>query len=426
MSARLGVELAPHVIRAVRIDGSLKPRVSVAELPWDPDKPQEAAAALRAELGPARRLGVAIDLAFLYAKHVKLPPIAPAERRRILTLEPERFFPVRAEDLVLSIREHDNLVFAMKESLLAGWIAALETLAPVDMVEPTPVALARALTKASIRDAVVLSHGHGTDIGVVELQDGRVSRVRRVHGEPAELAALVSANTASDAVAPRPTYVRSLNGDRAESLASLVPQLTLEALPPVAGVAAPYLAAYGAALGVGCDLGEALVAPELARRITRRRLRGVAVAAAACLATLLFAVASLDAYRARTLRELNAAIASLREPAAAVQVVQGEAASLAREARAVATLEAERSDPLRVLLALSERLPRDAHIQSIQGNGLEWQIDGYAKDAARLVPLLEAHPNLKGVHFLTATSRARLNDGIYDSFSLAFHYVPTP
>ncbi|HYL22152.1 MAG TPA: hypothetical protein VEU74_10355, partial [Gemmatimonadales bacterium] len=150
--ARLGVELAARTLRGVRVDGWPTPRTRVVEIPWDRDHPDEAVQVLGQHLGGARRIAVAVDLALLYTKRLKLPARPAAERRAILRLEPERFFAVRAEDMVPAVRADDDLVFAAKEAPLATWVAALERLAPVDLVEPSPVALSRALARAPLND----------------------------------------------------------------------------------------------------------------------------------------------------------------------------------------------------------------------------------------------------------------------------------
>src|SRR5205823_12405420 len=113
--ARLGVELGPRAIRAVRVEGWPRRGTRVVEIEWDPDSPDEAVGTLAEHLGAVRRIAVAVDLPLLFIKRVKLPALPAAERRNILRLEPERFFAVRSEDLVSAVRD-DDLVFAVKET----------------------------------------------------------------------------------------------------------------------------------------------------------------------------------------------------------------------------------------------------------------------------------------------------------------------
>src|SRR5256885_10010179 len=65
--------------------------------------------------------------------------------------------------------------------------AALQELGPVDVIEPGPVALARALARAQLTAAVVLLDGQGDGVGGVEIRDGRVTRARRSEEHTSEL-----------------------------------------------------------------------------------------------------------------------------------------------------------------------------------------------------------------------------------------------
>jgi len=365
---------------------------------------------------------VAVDLSFLFAKQVRLPPLAPAEKRRILTLEPERFFPVRAEELVLALRAEDNLVFAVRASVLGTWLAAFETIAPVELVEASPVSLARALGRVDPAETTILMEEKDANVGMVEVGAGRVRRVRRIGNDPAELARAV----ADTGEGVRQMYLRPLNGDRGWHPAGSAGADGAGELPSVAGVAPPYLAAYGAALGLGGELDEALLPADFYRRIAGRRRRSVALAAVACVLALSFALFSLDGFRSRTLRKLDAAIARVQQPAEQVLALKRQADTLTREARGVAGIEAQRLDPVAGLGALTRRLPPRAHLTALRSSGPDWQIDGYAPEAAPLVARLEEDSLFEDVHFLSATSRTRLNGQVYESFSIALRLVSAP
>src|SRR2546427_500323 len=112
----LGIELGARALRGVRLEGWYRPQARVVEVEWDPDNPTEAVGALRQHLGPAQRVAMTLDLPLLFVKQVKLPPLSEAEKRNILRLEPERFFAVRAEELVPAVRGDDDLVFAAREA----------------------------------------------------------------------------------------------------------------------------------------------------------------------------------------------------------------------------------------------------------------------------------------------------------------------
>src|SRR5207245_4581959 len=220
MMARLGVEVGPRALRGVRLDGWYRPRARVGEVECDPEHPAEAVEALRQHLGPAHRIAVALDLPLLFIKQVKLPPLSETEKRNILRLEPERFFAVRAEELVPAVRGDDDLVFAAREAPLANWVAALQELGPVDVIEPGPVALARALARAQLTAAVVLLDGQGDGVGVGESRAGRVTRARRVFRELEDATAALREN----GVATGTIYLTPWNEDRVSVLGALLPE----------------------------------------------------------------------------------------------------------------------------------------------------------------------------------------------------------
>ncbi len=403
MMARLGVELGARALRGVRLEGWLRPRARVVEVECDPANPAEAVEALRQHLGPARRIAIALDVPLLFMKRVKLPPLGEPEKRNILRLEPERFFPVRAEEIVPAVRD-DDLVFAAKEAPLATWVAALEELGPVEMVEPGPLALARALAQVQLMGALVLLDGQDDGIGVVEIREGRVTRARRVFGALDDAAAALLENGGASGGVP--IYLTPWNEERARVLGTLLPEAMVRPLPTVADVVGPFLPAFGAALGIGTkpNFARTLVSPELGARITARWWRELGLAVAVAAAALVFAVASADAWRARATREL----------------------ALDREAQAIRQVEQKRPDPLGVLLALSKQLPAGAYLRGIRWSGTEWQIDGYAPNTSRLMAQLGAAPEFKEMRFLSATTRGALGENNYESFALAFRYAPAP
>ena len=419
MTVRLGLELGPNLVRAVRLDRWGRNRVQIFEHHWDPADPAPVVAALRESLGTVGRIAVTVDLSFLFAKQVRLPPLSAVEKRRILNLEPERFFPVRAEELVLAAREEDNLVFAVRTSVLRAWLEAFEAVGPVELVEPLPVSLARVLGKVDGGEATLLMEEKGEGVGIAEIGAGRVRSIRRT-SDPSEVTSAVG-DTAQSA---RQVYRRPLNGNA--NWQPLEGVTGAGELPSVAGVAPSHLGAYGAALGIGSELDEGLLPADLARRITRRRRRSLILGGLACVLALVFALLSLDAFRSRTLRKLEVESARLRQSAERALTFQRQTDALGQEARSVAAIEAERMDPVTAFAALTRRLPPGAHVSALRATGRDWQIDGVAREAAPLVGRLEDDPWFENVHFLSATSRTRMDGKLYESFSIAFRLVPAP
>jgi hypothetical protein len=421
VSARIGLELGPDLIRAVRIEGSGRAGVRTFEQHWDPSQPAEAVAALRESLGKAGRIALTVDLSYLFAKQVRLPAVPTSEKRRILMLEPERFFPVRGEDLVLAVRGEDNLVFAVRSSVVGPWLEALEAIAPVELVEPSPVSLARALGRTDPGVSTILTEEKDEGVGIAEVGGGKVRRIRRVRSDPAELDAAVTPTDETGRV-----YLRPLNGSQGWLPKASVKMKGVRELPSVGGVPPSHLAAYGAALGLGGSLDEALLPADLSHRIMRRRQRSCVLAAIACVLALVFAMLSLDQFRSRSLRKLDAEIARVRERGEGALAVERQADALNRETRAVASLDSGQVDYPGALAALTLRLPAGAHVRALRSTGLDWQIDGDAREAAPLVSRLEEDPRFEDVHFLAATSRVPLDGKTYESFSIALRLVPAP
>ena len=418
MNSRLGIELGAHTIRGVRLEGWPRRRVRFAEVAWDSDNLQGAVDSLLQHLGSAQRLGVALDLSLLFVKQVKLPPLPAADKANIVRVEPERFFPVRLDDLVPVARDEDDLVFAARETPYTAWVTALEQLGPIDRVEPGPVALTRALARARIQHGTVLT-GDGA---VVEIRQGRVLRARRVFGDVTDAAAAIDATDSGS------VYLEPWDDARATVLRALLPAATVEPLPQPAAPDLPsrFLPAFGAALGIGEANREVLHSADIATRIMSRRRRDGALAAIVCAAALLFAVISADGWRARTKRELGAALQTLNARTAPALALQTQLTTLQRQSDAIARVASERGDPLEVLLALSQRLPRDVYLRAISASGAEWRLEGFAPNAARMLGLLDATPAFHDVRFLSATNRAVIGTRTYESFSLAFRYTPTP
>ena len=420
---RLGIELDAGVIRAVRFHGSRRTPVQVVETAWDPERPDDAVQTIRDGLGSASHVAVAIGLPLLLVKRVKLPPVAAADRAAILQLEPQRFFAVRLEDLIATAREEDDLVFAAREAPLTQWLTALQALGPIHRVEPGPLALARALGERSMADAVVLLDGtdRGVGVGLVEIRAGRVAQVRRLRGDLADAAAALGSEPAVSTVVLTPW-----SEERARVVAGRLPSASVEPLPAIGDVSPPFVSAYGAALGTDRPLVGALMPDQLRVEIRRRRWRNLLFGGLAAAVAAGFALTSASARKDRSASQIEAGIQALSAPAAAALAVQTRLETLNRQAGAIARVRTERADPLAVLLALSTRLPESAYLRSMRIVAGEWQIEGYASQAAQLIQVLGAAPEFRNVHFLSATNRVQVEERSYETFSLAFRFVPAP
>jgi hypothetical protein len=429
---RVGLQLGAQHVRAVVLAGWPRRDVQSFEVPFDPEHPEDAIASLGPMLGAPARIAVAVDLQLLRVKRVTLPALPAAERRNILELEPERFFAVRGDEIVPAVRAGDGLVFAAATPALARWVAAIERIAPADLVEPTPFALARALADVRVTDALVLFDGQDAGIGIAEIRDSRVVHARRLFGTVPHVAATLAADGWPGAGVTT-VYLDPWSDERRAVLASICPGASLEPLPETgragrSGVPRAFAAAYGAALGAEHPppVAETLVSRAHGGAIRRRRLRALGAAAAACAAALVFAVTSIDSRRDREVESLNSATAALAVRAAPALAIQTELQTLARRASAVREIGAERPDPLRALRALSASLPPGAFTRQVRGSGADWQTDGYAPNASAVLTALGASRGFRDVHFLSATDRAQIANQQYESFALAFRYTPAP
>jgi Tfp pilus assembly protein PilN len=139
-----------------------------------------------------------------------------------------------------------------------------------------------------------------------------------------------------------------------------------------------------------------------------------------------FVLTALIAWQGRSAAQIENRTRALSDRATAAMGLQSQMVTLNGQARAIARIATDRADPLAVLLALAKQLPPGAYIRALRTSGGEWQIDGYARQAAQLIQVLGAAPEFRGVHFLSATNRVQVGERSYESFSLAFRFVPTP
>lgn len=419
MSYHIGVEIGARRVRAVAL-GRRRHREAV-EMDWDGTALGDVMAGLRERLGSSGTVGLAVDPEWLFAKRVSLPPVSADERRRILGLEPERFFPVRGEPLVIAARADDDLVFAARQAQIEEWIAAAERLGDVVRVEPSPVSLARVCAATGVPTGTVIAVGSAGHAACIRFVNGRVTSVRRVRGSAAEAAALLASDS------PAQLHLTPWSDDGANAVRAVLPTTDVRPMPPAEGLTPDFAGAHGTALGVGGGDEDGLVPPALAHRLARRQRNRSVGAVAAAAAACVFALVSLDASRNRAAERVDAELARLRTETADIVALQSEALRLEAEVRALDTIAAARPNPLAVLLEISRRLPSDAYLRGFGGAAAdEWELDGYARNAAGLIPTLEASPGLADVRFRAATMRLRIGNQDYESFALALRRVPAP
>jgi hypothetical protein len=385
VSDRIGIEITGRHARAVALAAlGDRPR-KLAEVDWDAEHPAASVAALAARFGRVGRIAIALGLDYLHVKHVDLPPAPLAMRRQMLAVEPDRFFPVQDERVVVALA--GNVAFAADQVMLDRWIAAFESWAPVESVDASPVALARAVAPAG--DATYSFPLGDESAGLIEIRGGVLVGARHVGAATRDATGSVE-----------------------------------RALPRLRDVAPESLAAWGAALGLDGSLDSMMLGDAQRQSVQRRRTRRVVGAAAACAIAFGFALWALDRSRDDVLARLVAEQEVLEARAAPAAAVQTQLAALAQEDVVMRAVGASRTDPLRVLAALGERLPRDVTVLNARAMGDEWRIDGTATNAAAILPALDGDSRFADARFLSATSRYREGGKTYESFSLAFKARP--
>jgi Tfp pilus assembly protein PilN len=414
----IGIEIGPNRLRALRRSGKRTARTEAMEVEWSSAEPAETVAALAERFGTGARIAVAVDTSALFVKRLSLPALPAEQRRRMVALDPERYFPVRDEALVAGVRD-DDLVVAARAAEFDRMAEALARLGPVERVEPAPVALARHLAAHGVtHGAVVMGDPHDRDCAVVELRDGRVTTIRKL---PPDVRAIVTA-VRTEADTGSSSFLYPWRESLADEFGAA--GLTVEAVPSPPGSTEAFAGASGALLGIDAPDELTLTSSALEQRQRLRAWRRGAVAVVALVAALFAAVWSVDLRRTRTLDEIQRRIDERQTEAAEVQQLLADIAAAEEEVNTLATVARERPDPLEALLLMTQLLPTDAHLRSLSATGDEWELDGYARDAALLVPTFEASDALSDVRFRTATTRTQIGNEDYESFSLALRYAP--
>ncbi len=381
MSGLAGIEIGRERVRAVvRSRGGT---LHTYEMPCATERLDEMVTQLSAAAGDVRAIGLAIGLAHLHVKQVKLPPVAHAARKQMLAVEPERWFAVaQGSPTAVSLTPGGDLALAADGAYVDACVRAFSKWAPVQRVEAAPMALARALDAAGHRTTTAAIDAASGEVGLVETLDGALRTVRRARASD------LAASAASPSAAP--------------------------------GLDPAFSVALGAALGFDDSLDGMLLTPALERSFVsaqRRRLATWSIAAVVSMTTALW---SAGVARERLLGALEADLATARAQSRVGSALALRAMSIDRELTAISTTTRARPDVVSAMAALGIRLPVDAVAQRVRVIGTEWQVEGNAKTAATVLAALAAEPQFEKVRFLAPSNRFR--DGVADreTFAIAF------
>jgi hypothetical protein len=316
--------------------------------------------------------------AWLSCAQPALPPLAPADRRRALHHQADRFFAMRGP---IASTVYAQVSVACEASWLAAVDAQCATWAAVRAIIGVPEAAAAVLRSGRWHTDASRTPDAAATL-LLELRDGDVVDARVTRG---------SAATASSARAESRPLER-------ESLLRGVQQVNATEWPrdrqllDVAGDAA------------------------LARAEHRAWWRAAALLVAA-IGLLTWAVAQR---RERLLAAAEAAQQAAAAEAAPALAAQARLQRAAQEGAWLADAPAASLTPSQVIATLGQQIPASAFVQHLEWDGQQWKIDGSAVDAAGLIPRLDAVPAFAQVRSLAPSTRFMDGGTARGSFSIGF------
>lgn len=444
MKRALGIEVGRTfaAVCGIAVDGDGPPRrhrFSRQEFPDHEPAPEEVADAclrMAVEAGIRERSAVLVLARSLtYSKAVTLPPLSTEERLRLVSLQPERFFPVSDRALVCDLEPGANgavpVAHAAEAQRLESLVDALQSRGfRIRAVLPSSAALLRAATRgvpalSGANWILVRPEGTGLTAHAYQARSLRVSR--RLESPGADLLAVcreISRTAAScfDTDAPlqevRWSGWRELpDAARATAAASLSkPVDDLPALP----VGSEGLAAYGAALA---ELEEAPRPDLMPPSVRARRRQQTRWLTGACSGLVVLGAAALiwalGQRQDARLGRLDAAIAQARTAAEAAATAREDVQTLEDRIVAVQGRMQERATWLRLLNEVSNALPAGAWIANLSVDaGGEVTLSGYAATASALIPALDATDALQSVELAAPATRANVGGRELEAFNI--------
>lgn len=165
-----------------------------------------------------------------------------------------------------------------------------------------------------------------------------------------------------------------------------------------------------------------LLPPEERPRRRQPLLNGVRLLLALILVLLIASIATPLWQKARVLESLDAEIARARGQAIAVDDVRKELEQARQGSTVVLRHKWEQPRVTGLLRELTDRIPDDTWVQSLEFQNREVQVRGESGQATALIGLLEEAPGIEGVSFRSpVTQVARTGK---ERFNLAFTFKP--
>ena len=381
MSALVGVGIGAERVRAVvrSRTGTLR----TYEMPFLRDRLSDMVTQLSLAAGAVRGSGLAIGLAHLHVKQVKLPPVAHVARRQMLAVEPERFFAVaQGAPTAVALTTEGDIALGADGAFVDALVKAFSAWSDVRRVEAAPMALARALKAAGTGAAIAALDAGATEVGSIETRNGVLCSVRRARAN-----------------------------DLAASPVS----------PPLAkDLDAEFNVALGAAIGFDGEISTMLLTPALERAFVGAQRRRLTVWTSAALVAACAVMMAAGISRDRLLNAIESDLATARKTSHTGATLALQAMAIDRELAAISTTTASRADVVAAMAALGARLPVEAVAQRVRVVGKDWQVEGNARTASAVLAALAAEPQFEKVRFLAPSNRFR--DGAIDreTFAIAF------
>ena len=381
MSRVIGIEIGAGHLKAVVRRG--RRALQTYEQPFSADDLPGAVVELQAQVGDVAGIGLAIGLAHLHVKQVKLPPVPHLARRQMLMMEPERWFAVRSgAPTAIALDTTGVIALGADGAFVDACVEAFAAWAPVQRVEASPMALARALIAAGQGTGIATLDAGPGEVGLVQLDAGVLRSVRRV---------------------------------RATDLTGELPAMLT--LPDLDGA---FAVAHGAARSFDGAIDAMLLTPSIEREFVsaqRRRFTNWSVAAMAAVGLMVW---SVSVSRSRLLDTLTSEVAAARDAATEGNASVARALTIDRELAAITTTTSDRADALASLAALGARLPVEAVAQRVRMVGNEWQVEGNATTASAVLAAFAAEPGFEKVRFLAPSNRFRDGADDRETFAIAF------
>jgi hypothetical protein len=371
------------------------------------------------------RLAVALAPPLTEVRNIELPPLDESERNRLLARNASRYFvAARGPQVVGTLspprRARGTPVPVVAAAASRALIHAIHTAAgdtgwTVDAVVPVEAAWGAAAVaiwpRLSRGTAHLLVH-HDDRTDLLQLDDGRLSGVRRFRGAAADSELIASA------IAERPpasgsTRIAAIGrpGPSAELARALGTASTAVLLPPPEWAELASEPDLLAARFAGQALGPRLESDDM-RTVRKSEANRAATIVASAAAALLILAAGINWWGARReLHRIQEERARLKPQIAETLVGRTTIETAYQQLGALA--EAAHRTPRwsAVIAALSAHLSDDAYLAAFRGHGDSVFVDGLADHASQVFDDLARTPGLRGVIATAPVRRETQDDG---------------